>query len=31
MAVMILTTTKPAQLIEQPVKILIDDSQTAQR
>ena len=31
MAVMILTTTKPAQLVEQPVKITIDDGQTLQR
>jgi hypothetical protein len=30
LALMILTTTKPAQLIEQPVKITIDDGQTAQ-
>jgi hypothetical protein len=30
LALMILTTTKPAQLIEQPVKITIDDGSTAQ-
>lgn len=30
MALMVLTTTKPAQLVEQPVKIAIDDGQTAQ-
>lgn len=30
LALMILTTSKPAQLIEQPVKITIDDGSTAQ-